>query len=224
VRKFLGFGAVFLAVGTVSAIPGQASAVDDPWSVGVAAGYFMPATEGWEDNYGQRGGWVPNLAVGYAASTWLSVAAETAYFSASNFARGAITLEPSIERQRLTLVPTTVGLEARLRLAPTQFVVPFLGGGYRRVSYRLKVGSNETASGGANGWVGRAGFDVLLNPLDPSAASGLREDYGVARSYVRFEAQWAKAEAPKAPGASGTSGADIDLGGATFLAGLRFEF
>jgi hypothetical protein len=208
---------VWLVVGIAGAIPARALAADDPWSVGVFAGYFAPAVEGWENNYDRRGGWVPDLSIGYAASRWVSVVAEAAYFSASSFARGAITGDPSIEQERLTLVLTTVGGESRLRLSPTQMLVPFVGAGYRRVSYRLKVGS-DTATGGAHGWVGRGGIDVLLNQLDPSAASGLREDYGVARSYVRLEAQWAKVEAP------GTAGSDIDLGGTTVLAGLRFEF
>lgn len=216
-RSALGPLAVWLLVGIAGAIPARAWAADDPWSVGVFAGYFAPAVENWEDNYDRRGGWVPDVSIGYAASTWVSAVAEAAYFGASSFARGAITGDPSIERQRLTLVVMTVGGESRLRLSPTQIIVPFVGAGYRRVSYRLKVGA-DTASGGAHGWVGRGGIDVLLNRLDPSAASGLREDYGVARSYLRLEAQWAKVEAP------GTAGSDIDLGGTTLLAGLRFEF
>ncbi len=217
-RKVLLLVTVVIGVGAVSGVLGQAAAVDDPWTVGLDAGYFMPATEGWEENYDQRGGWVPNLSARYALSTGLSVAAEISYFSASSLARGAITGELSIEDQQLTLVPTTVGLEYRLRIDSDQLVVPFVGIGYRHVSYRLEVGDNETVSGGANGWVGWGGFDVSLNDLDPSAASGLSEDYGVGRTYFRLEAQWAKAEAP------GTDGADIDLGGITYLAGLRFEF
>jgi outer membrane protein W len=201
-----------------AACPGSAIAVEAPWSVGIAAGYAMPATEDWEDNYDHRGDWVPDLSAAYALSIRWSVAAEVSYFRASGSARGAITGEPSIEKQQLTLIPTTIGLEYRLRFDTTQLFVPFVGAGYRRVSYQLKVGDNEDITGGANGWVGRGGLDILLNALDPSAASGLRENYGVARSYFRLEAQWAKAEAP------GTGGSDVDLGGVTYLAGMRFEF
>ncbi|MEW6683752.1 MAG: outer membrane beta-barrel protein [Nitrospirota bacterium] len=207
-----------LAAGVVCGLPGQATAVEDPWTVGLSVGYFLPATEDWEDNYDDRGGLVPDLSAGYALSLRWSVAAEVSYFRASSFAKGAITGQPSIEEQELTLIPTTVGLEYRLRFDPAQLFVPFVGAGYRHVSYRLEVGDNDTISGGANGWVGRGGFDILLNALDPSSATGLREDYGVVRSYLRLEAQWAKAEAP------GTGGSDIDLGGVTYLAGLRFEF
>jgi hypothetical protein len=199
-------------------MPNQAIAVEDPWSIGIAAGYFTPATEGWEDNYDHSGGWVPSLSAGYALSTRLSVAAEIAYFRASSQTRGAITGELSIEEQQLKLVPTTLGLEYVLRFDSTQLLVPFVGAGYRRVTYRLKVGDDDDISGGANGWVGRGGVDILLNALDPSGASGMRESFGVARSYFRLEAQWAKAEAP------GTDGSDIDLGGTTYLGGMRFEF
>lgn len=209
---------LLLSVGVLGANPSRAAAVDDPWSVGISAGYFLPAIEAWEDNYGRSGGWVPSLSTSYALSMRLLVAAEIAYFSATSQALGAITGEPSIDEQQLTLLPTTVGLEYLLRFDSTQLIVPFVGVAYRRVSYRLEIGDNEDISGGANGWVGRGGVDVLLNALDPSSASGLREDYGVARSYFRLEAQWAKAEAP------GTGGSDIDLGGTTYLAGLRFEF
>lgn len=216
-RRFRWCAAGWLVAAVILA-PGRAQAVDEPWSVGLAAGYFMPAVEGWEDNYDHRGGWVPSLSAGYVLVSGLAVAADVVYFSADGLARGAITGAPSIEAQELVLIPITVGLESRLGLDPAQLIVPFVGAGYRRVSYRLKVGSNDTVSGGANGWVGRGGVDILLNRLDPSSASGLREDYGVERSYFRLEAQWAQVEAP------GTGGSDVDLGGTTFLAGLRFEF
>jgi hypothetical protein len=193
-------------------------AVEDPWTVGVAFGYVIPAIEDWEDNYGDPGDWVPDVSAAYAFSERWSVAAEVTYFRASSKARGAITGEPSIEEQQLTLVPATLSLEYRLRFSTTQLFVPFVGAGYRRVSYRLKVGEDETITGGANGWAGRGGVDVLLNPLDPSSAEAFSAEYGVARSYFRLEAQWAKAEAP------GTGGSDIDLGGITYLAGVRFEF
>jgi len=218
VHRLVGLLGLLFAGGLVAAIPSRANAVEEPWSVGVSVGYFMPATDGWEENYDHRGGWEPSLSAAYAFATRWSVAVDTAYFRASSQAKGAITGELSVEEQRLTLVPTTIGLEYRLRFDTTQLIVPFIGAGYRHVSYRLKVSDNEDITGGANGWAGRGGVDILLNSLDPSSASGLRENYGVARSYFRLEAQWAKVDAP------GTDGSDIDLGGITYLGGLRFEF
>lgn len=218
-RKPVWLLGTLLTVVAPGLIPAVAAAVDEPWSIGLDVGYFMPATDDWEENYEHRGGWMPNLSAGYAVTPRLSVVAEIAYFSAEGQARGAITGEPSpIEEQQLTLIPTTLGLEYRFRYESTQLFVPFLGVGYRRVTYRSKVGDHETVSGGANGYVGRGGVDILLDGIDPSSASGLRENYGVARSYFRLEAQWAQVEAP------GTGSSDVDLGGVTYLAGLRFEF
>ncbi len=185
------------------------------WSVLVGGGYFSPAVDGWKEQYGRSGGWLPTLTAGYIVAPRWSVGAEAAYFSSQSRARD-VTGNLSIERQRLTLLPITLGVEHEVRFSEDQLLVPFIGVGYRRVVYRLEVGNKDPVQGGAGGWVARGGFDVLLNALDPSAASGLWEDWGIARSYFRIEAQWAKVNANGA--------GDIDLGGKTFLAGLKFEF
>jgi outer membrane protein W len=210
-------GVVALAFAAAVGLPAPGAATEAPWSVGISGGYFAPATENWEQNYDKRGGLLPSLSAGYTVIDGVSVTAEAAYFSAESQARD-VTGQLSIDRQRLRLIPVTLALEYRLRLGDQQLVVPFVGGGYRRVAYRLTVGDNDDVTGGAGGPVARGGIDVLLNRLDPSAASGLAEDYGVTGTYLRLEAQWAKAEA------SGTTGEDIDLGGVTYLVGLRFEF
>ena len=83
--------------------------------------------------------------------------------------------------------------------------------------YRLAVEGKDAIRGGAGGWVGRGGFDLLLNALDPSAAAGLAEEWGIARTSLRIEAQRASVTAAGPVG-------DVDLGGTTVLVGLRFEF
>lgn len=188
------------------------------WSLMVGGGYFAPAVDEWKERYGRSGGWLPVLAGSYLAAPWLSIRADAGYWTAESAARnvaGAV----SVERQQLTLIPITLSIESLLRWSSDQFAVPFVGIGYRRVAYRLAVDGKDDVRGGANGWTAHGGFDVLLNALDPSAASGLREETGIARSYFRIEAQWAKVNAS---GSAGTG--DIDLGGKTFLAGLKFEF
>lgn len=195
------------------------SDLDQPWSVTLGAGYFVPGIEGWENQYGEKGGWGPVLGAHYQVLPYFALAAEVTRFSAGSFAQTAAPpFRVSGDRQRLVLWPVTVSVESKLRFFDTQFLVPFFSAGYRRVVYRLAVDGKDSVRGGAGGWKAGGGLDVLLNSLDPKAASGLREDYGVARSYLRLEAQWARIQAP------GTSGEDVDLGGTTFLAGLRFEF
>jgi hypothetical protein len=223
VRSTLGFAAALVIVLTVG--PDRASAqapeavvaAETSWSLAIAGAYFAPALEGWKDQYGAPGRWLPMVAAEYALVPSFRIHGDTGYFSVESAAQGAITGRVSADRQRLSLIPVTLGVEYQLRIRPDQFVIPFVGVGYRRVAYRLAVSGKDDVRGGANGWAARSGVDLLLNTLDPSSASGLSEDYGVAHSYLRLEAQWAKVNA------SGTAG-DIDLGGKTFLAGLKFEF
>ncbi len=186
------------------------------WSITVGGGYFAPAIEGWKEQYGRRGGWLPTLAGSYALTHRLSIGGEAGYWTADSLARD-VTGALSSERQRLTLVPVTAGVEYALRGSADQTLVPFLGVGYRRVIYRLAVEGKNAIRGGAGGWVGRGGFDLLLNALDPSAAAGLAEEWGIVRTSLRIEAQRASVTD------SGPAG-DVDLGGLTILAGLRFEF
>lgn len=204
--------------------PGPSCAAHASRLVGIQVGYFVPATEGWKDGYGKRGGVTTGLTAGYALNAQWAIGAEAAYFSANNQARNA-SGQPSIEKQELTLIPVTVGVEYRMEFSPEQVVVPFVGLGYRRVEYSLKVSSLSGIRGGAGGSVVRGGFDLLLDALDPLSASGMQKEYGVAHTYLRFEAQLANVSAPSEPDPTTLAPQpDIDLGGKTFLLGLRFEF
>ncbi|OGW60958.1 MAG: hypothetical protein A2638_00625 [Nitrospirae bacterium RIFCSPHIGHO2_01_FULL_66_17] len=186
------------------------------WSITVGGGYFAPAIEGWKEQYGRRGGWLPTLAGSYALTPRLSIGGEAGYWTADSLARD-VTGALSSERQRLTLVPVTAGVEYALRGSADQTLVPFLGVGYRRVIYHLAVEGKDAIRGGAGGWVGRGGFDLLLNALDPTATAGLAEEWGITRTSLRIEAQRASVTAAGPVG-------DVDLGGTTVLLGLRFEF
>jgi len=212
---------IVLALGSPAALaqpPDSSVSPQDPrWGVALGGGYFVPAVDGFSDQYGSRGGWMPVLALSYALvpSVWLQ--GDVGYWTAKGFALGALTGRVSADQQRLSLLPVTVGAEYQVRFSRDQFVVPFVAAGYRRVAYRLAVDGDEDIRGGANGWVARSGVDLSLNPLDPSATAALAEEWGIARTSLRVEAHWAKVNA------SGTAG-DVDLGGTTVLAGLRFEF
>lgn len=199
--------------------PAPPVAPPDPhWSVALGAGYFVPAVEGFSDQFGSRGGWMPAVALSYALLPSLWVHGEAGYWAVKGFVRGALTGRASADQERFSLIPLTAGLEYQARFSRDQFLVPFVGAGYRRTAYRLAVDGDEDIRGGANGWVARSGIDLLLNTLDPLSASSLYDEYAIARTSLRFEAQWSKVNAP------GIAGDDIDLGGKTFLAALRFEF
>lgn len=215
------FGVV-CALGSPSPATADGLFIDDaPWSMSIGAGYFTPEIEGWRDQYGRAGGWVPTLGARYAFTPLLAVAAEAGYFTAESFAQ-TVPVPPSLPRvsgdhQRLVLWPVTVSLEAGLRLSETQLLTPFLSAGYRRVRYQLSVDGKDDVRGGAGGLAVGVGIDVLLNALDPRSAAAFKEEYGVARTSLRVEAQWAKIQAP------GT-GSDVELGGRTVLAALKFDF
>ncbi len=216
-RLFL-FGVV-CALGGPSPATADGLFIDDaPWSVSVGAGYFTPEIEGWRDQYGRAGGWVPTLGARYALTPFLAVAAEASYFTAESFARGSLSGRVSGDHQRLVLWPFTVGLEAGLRFSQEQLLTPFLSAGYRRAVYRLSVDGKDGVRGGAGGLAVGVGIDVLLNALDPRSAAGFKEEYGVARTSLRVHAQWANIQA------SGTTGSDVDLGGRTLVAALKFDF
>jgi hypothetical protein len=205
----------------ILSLPGMAAAADvsredAPWSVSVGAGYFMPEIEDWKEQYGRSGGWMPVLGARYAIIPAVAIGGEVGYFTAESFAE-SVSGRISGELQRLMLWPVTVSAEAHLRLSDDQLLVPFVNAGYRRVAYRLAVQGQDSVRGGAGGVVMGAGFDVLLDRLDPASASGFDEDYGVARTYLRLEAQWTKVDAP------GTTG-DVELGGKVWLVALKFDF
>ena len=188
------------------------------WSITMGGGYFIPAVDGWKDQYGKSGGWIPYLAGSYRLIPHLAVVADAAVFSAEGTAR-TISGGVSAQQQRLTLYPLTLGAEVDLGFSSAQWIVPFLGAGYRHVIYRLSVELQDRIDGGANGVAGWGGLDLLLDRLDPSSASGLSEDLGVRHTYLRLEAQWSSVSASNSQG-----GDDIDLGGMTYLAALRFAF
>jgi len=186
------------------------------WSVSLGAGYFMPAIDGWSDQYGSAGELVPDFGVKYAFTSILSVAAEVGYFSAKSLVKSE-TGRTSGVHQNLVMWPGTLGLEARYRVSAEQLFTPSLSVGYRRVLYRLSVDGQDTVGGGAGGLALGLGVDVLLNDLDPQSAEEFRADYGIERTCLRLEAQWATIQAP------GTNG-DVDLGGVTYLAAFKFDF
>jgi len=48
------------------------------WSITMGAGYFAPAIDGWKNQYGKSGGWIPYLAGSYRLVPHLAVVADAA--------------------------------------------------------------------------------------------------------------------------------------------------
>ncbi|MGE5751936.1 MAG: hypothetical protein ACM30F_07315, partial [Nitrospirota bacterium] len=84
--------------------------------------------------------------------------------------------------------------------------------------YREEVQSQEVTRGSTNGYHARAGLQLLLDGIDPSASTSLELDYGMFHTYLFVEAEYIRTMANTA-----TSGS-VNIGGTSWLAGLLFEF
>ena len=95
-----------------------------------------------------------------------------------------------------------------------QFIVPFLGGGYTHLFYRLKF-IDDRRSGDQFGYHVRGGFQILLDRLEPEKADNILV-WGIDNSYLFFEAIYSSVD--------NFGSENIDLGGWAFFGGLLLEF
>ena len=145
--RALGALLIALALGCPAALaqpPAPSVAPPDPhWSISLGAGYFIPAVDGFSDQFGSRGGWMPVVALSYALLPALWIQGDAGYWATKGFVRGALTGRASADQERLSLIPITASVEYQVRLSPDQVAVPFVAAGYRRVAYRLAVEGDE---------------------------------------------------------------------------------
>lgn len=101
--------------------------------------------------------------------------------------------EETDEWDKLTLVPGTADLTLRLDVFPEQILVPFarVGADYWLWWERWYVYEGSTADdrrrGGKPGWHWAAGGLLLLDPLDPKAASRMKAVSGIEDTFVMVE-------------------------------------
>jgi hypothetical protein len=184
------------------------------WSLEVKAGDYAPATENWTHVYGRRD--MPEYAgtLAYKLTRQLEVGAGAGYMTKEGPA-----LAPS--HGTLTgnvtywLYPVNVFVLYRGIFSETQWLVPYVGGGYTRMYYKQKIEDQDTRSGAANGYHARAGLQFALDGLDVSAANNLYMDFGVYHTYFFIEAEYTKARVKET---------SAELGGTAYLGGLLFEF
>lgn len=195
--------------------------LDEPnWSLEFKGGSFYPEIENWESFYGQpkTGHYAVSLAykllrqaeagieVGYIRDQGQGFAALNSQLLGSPVITGRVTYE---------LAPVNIFILLRGVFSETQWLVPYIGGGYTKMLYRETVESQGAARGSVDGSHGRAGFQLLLDGIDPGAANNMYLDYGVQHTYL-----FAEVEVIRAVLDSTTT----DLGGKSYLAGLLFEF
>lgn len=184
------------------------------WSVSLKLGEYQPAADGFSAQYPPQA-FRGDFELGYKLSRQIEAGVSVGYFS-DNAPVYSVSGRISALTQQLTLIPTQVYLTYQLLSNEDQFLVPYIGGGYTHMTYRHSVEGGDTASGGTDGYHLRGGLKILLNRFEPDSAGKLYEDWGVIRTYFLLEGQYAQVV--------GFDGTMPNLGGWSYLGGLRFEF
>jgi hypothetical protein len=184
------------------------------WSVEIKGGYFYPDIENWKTYYGDDKTWHYAGSFAYKVLRQVEVGIEAGYIKDRGQAyaplNGIITGSVVYE-----LFPVNVFVLFRGVFSEKQWLVPYVGGGWTRMNYQVKVEDQGTVRGSVNGYHGRAGFQILLDDIDARSANNMFLDYGIKHTYLFGEVQITHATV-------GTP--SINLGGTSYLAGFLFEF
>lgn len=182
------------------------------WSAYLLYSEFSPDLADWEQGYGDRDmhGW--QVGISFKAKTWLEFGLATGYHEATG--QGFLPLNDTTGGQvEYLLAPVELYLEVHGRFSASQWLVPYIGGGYSYVFYQLDITNQEEREGKAQGHHYKLGVRASLNPLDPAAARQLQKAWGIERTSVLIEAKSLNLKKN-----------NLDLGGRSYSLGLVFEF
>jgi hypothetical protein len=187
------------------------------WSFELKGGEFIPDVDNWSAFYGQRYTSEYGGSVAYKITRKLEFGIEGMYLkdNGQGFAPIHQTITGNV---KYASAPLNVFVLVRGLFSEKQWLVPYVGGGWTTMFYREEVQSQEVTRGSTNGYHGRAGLQLLLDGIDPSASTSMYLDYGMFHTYLFVEAEYIRAMAN-----TSTSGS-VNLGGTSWLAGLLFEF
>lgn len=123
-------------------------------------------------------------------------------------------------------IPIEASVNFRLKSSPQQFVVPYIGGGldysYFKQKGRFIPDPNNPEPGAIHvnrtGYHVNAGFQFLLNILDPEVAGSFDKKFGVNATYLTLEARYTDLKN------FGSLGTKEDHSGWFYYMGLLFEF
>lgn len=187
------------------------------WSLEFKGGENIPAISGWSKYYDKRSNSEYGGALAYKITRWMEAGVEGAIIKGNG--AGTAQLHNSVSGNvTFESYPLSVFVLARGVFSEDQWIVPYVGGGWTRLFYREKVQYQGISRGFADGYHARAGLQLLLDNIDPSAANDFYLEYGVTHTYFFIEAERIKANAQT------VSSGSVDLGGTSFLGGLLFEF
>ena len=187
------------------------------WSLELKGGEFIPDVDNWSAFYGQRYTSEYGGSLAYKITRKLEFGIEGMYLkdNGQGFAPIHQTITGNVKYES---VPLNVFVLARGLFSEKQWVVPYVGGGWTTMFYREEVQSQGVTRGSTNGYHARAGLQLLMDGIDPSASTSMELDYGIFHTYLFVEAEYTRAMANTV-----TSGT-VNLGGTSWLAGLLLEF
>ncbi|VAW83160.1 hypothetical protein MNBD_GAMMA16-454 [hydrothermal vent metagenome] len=187
------------------------------WSAEFKLGQFHPNLDDWDRFYSDDNMNQYSVALAYKVLRQLEIGLEASYMSEDG--RGVLPLNNQVGGEvDYTLVPVSAYIILRAIFSENQLVVPYVGGGVTRMSYKQNVTAGDETKGNTNGIYYKAGIQLLLDRIDLGAAQAVQRDFGVDNTYLFFE--FAKTTAK----IDDTGGNEVDLGGQSYFLGLLLEF
>jgi hypothetical protein len=201
-------------------LPAQAAEPDmerPHWSLELKGGVFIPAIDNWASYYGRRDIAEYGGSLAYKIIRQIEAGLEGSYIKDKG--RGLAPLHGIVTGDvTYELAPLNVFVLARGVFSENQVLIPYAGGGWTRMYYREKVQYQGDIKGSTDGYHFRAGLQLVLDSMDPRAASNMYMDYGVFHSSLFLEARSIRAMI------TDLNGTSVNLGGTSWLGGLLFEF
>jgi hypothetical protein len=202
----------FFALLTGQQVFAQNQSVAAPWVFEIKGGEFKPDLELYEEFYGSDTTTYLAATVAYRPSDWWEIGGELGYMhdSGVGILAGNQTLGGSV---RYKLVPVNLYVSAFGKFVPDQWVVPYAGVGVTTAWYKQSIDAQPNRSGRTDlGYNAKAGLQLLLNGIDKNTAQRAAQG-GLINTYLFIEGQYFSTKVD-----------GIDLGGLTYLLGLRLEF
>jgi len=198
-----------LAGGQVNA---QERSTVAPWVFEFKGGKFAPDLDRYKEFYGSDTTTYFATTIAWRPSDWYEIGGELGYMRDSGV--GFLTASQALGGNvKYTLIPAHLYVSVFGRFVPRQWVVPYAGIGATMAWYRQDIEAQSNRSGRTDlGYNARAGLQLLLNGLDRDTAKRAAQG-GLINTYLFLEAQYFSTKAD-----------GYDLGGVTYLLGLRLEF
>jgi len=217
VKRIILGAMLFLNVTALSAQAAEPALERPHWSLELKGGVFIPDIDNWATYYGRRDISEYGGSLAYKITQQIEVGLEGSYIKDKG--RGLAPLHGIVTGDvTYELAPLNVFVLVRGVFRDNQVLIPYAGGGWTRMYYREKVQYQGDIKGSTDGYHARAGLQLVLDSMDPRAASNMYMDYGVFRTSLFFEARHIRAMI------TDLNGTSVNLGGTSWLGGLLFEF